>query len=97
MVERLMVVDLEDGLSLTQTDRLLKRMNQQRFIVQKSFHTRRGGSISAVILQIHVLICFVLVILQRVVNLMVPYQIGRVVDALVQVVDAVSHGEPLTM
>ncbi|KAI5459904.1 hypothetical protein BGZ63DRAFT_360270 [Mariannaea sp. PMI_226] len=51
----------------------------------------------AVILQIHVLICFVLVILQRVVNLMVPYQIGRVVDALVQVVDAVSHGEPLTM
>ncbi|KAH7159962.1 hypothetical protein B0J13DRAFT_117681 [Dactylonectria estremocensis] len=48
-------------------------------------------------LQLHVLVCFGLVLLQRLVNAAVPFQIGAVVDKLVEVVKLVSQGEPLTM
>lgn len=51
----------------------------------------------SLILKVHILICFVLVILQRVVNALVPWQLGRVVDSLVAVIGAVARGEPLTM
>ncbi|KAF7540114.1 hypothetical protein G7Z17_g12269 [Cylindrodendrum hubeiense] len=47
-------------------------------------------------LQVHVLICFCLVILQRLVNAAVPYQIGTVVNRLTEVIKLVSEGEPLT-
>lgn len=48
-------------------------------------------------LQLHVLVCFFLVVLQRLVIAAVPWQIGRVVDRLVDVIKLVSSGEPLTM
>ncbi|KAF7562695.1 hypothetical protein G7046_g1443 [Stylonectria norvegica] len=47
-------------------------------------------------LQLHVLICFILVMMQRVVNVAVPYQIGRVVTQLERVIREVQQGEPLT-
>ncbi|KAF4591657.1 heavy metal tolerance protein precursor [Ophiocordyceps camponoti-floridani] len=48
------------------------------------------------VLQLHVLVCFALVILQRLVNMAVPYQIGRVVNKLVAATKDVSNGLPLT-
>lgn len=48
-------------------------------------------------LQVHVMICFVLVVAQRIVNVLVPTQIGVVVEELVKVVKNVANGEPLTM
>lgn len=47
-------------------------------------------------LQLHVLVCFMIVIVQRLVNVMVPWQIGRVVDGLVEAIDQVKAGNPLT-
>ncbi|UNI21410.1 ATP-binding cassette-type vacuolar membrane transporter Hmt1 [Purpureocillium takamizusanense] len=49
------------------------------------------------ILRLHVLVCFGLVILQRLVNMTVPTQIGRVVDKLDAVINDVKRGEPLTV
>ena len=48
-------------------------------------------------LQFHVLCCFILVILQRLVNVAVPHQIGRVADGLALVVKEVQDGNPLTV
>lgn len=48
-------------------------------------------------LKINVVICFVLVILQRIVNMAVPWQIGRVVKGLTAALKDVNAGEPLTM
>ncbi|KAG9253844.1 heavy metal tolerance protein [Emericellopsis atlantica] len=48
-------------------------------------------------LQLNVLLCFILVILQRLVNVAVPRQIGRVVDKLVFAVEDVKAGNPLTL
>lgn len=48
-------------------------------------------------LQLHVLVCFILVILQRIVNIFVPLQIGKVVDGLDQAIKEVQGGTPLTM
>lgn len=48
-------------------------------------------------LQLNVLICFILVILMRVVNIMVPSQLGNVVAKLEFAVKEVNAGEPLTM
>ncbi|KHO00720.1 heavy metal tolerance protein precursor [Metarhizium album ARSEF 1941] len=47
-------------------------------------------------LQLHVLFCFVLVMLQRCVNATVPWQIGRVVDSLADALRSVQRGERLT-
>lgn len=47
-------------------------------------------------LQLNVLACFLLVLVQRVVNVMVPHQIGRVVDGLVKAINEVQSGNPLT-
>ncbi|KAK7428945.1 ATP-binding cassette-type vacuolar membrane transporter Hmt1 [Neonectria magnoliae] len=49
------------------------------------------------ILQLQVLVCFVLVILQRLVNMAVPWQIGQVVTSLEQVIRKVLAGERLSM
>lgn len=51
----------------------------------------------AIILQLHVLVCFTLVVLQRIVNAAVPLQIGRVVDGLTNVIRDVSNGERVTL
>ncbi|KFA67385.1 hypothetical protein S40285_00163 [Stachybotrys chlorohalonatus IBT 40285] len=48
-------------------------------------------------LKLQVLICFALVVLQRLVNVAVPYQIGRVVNELVKTVKEVESGTPLDM
>lgn len=48
-------------------------------------------------LKYHVLACFILVLLQRVVNAAVPLQIGRVVDKLRDATNDVQRGEPLTL
>ncbi|PFH55676.1 hypothetical protein XA68_17846 [Ophiocordyceps unilateralis] len=48
------------------------------------------------VLQLHVLVCFALVILQRLVNMAVPYQIGRVVNKLETAIKDVRNGLPLT-
>lgn len=48
-------------------------------------------------LQFHVLVCFILVILQRLVNICVPLQIGAVIDGLEKAIRAVQGGSPLTM
>lgn len=48
-------------------------------------------------LQVNVMFCFVLVIIQRLVNVAVPYQIGRVVTKLEQALKGIQHGDPLTM
>ncbi|RDA83096.1 hypothetical protein CP532_3080 [Ophiocordyceps camponoti-leonardi (nom. inval.)] len=48
------------------------------------------------VLQLHVLVCFALVILQRLVNMAVPYQIGRVVNKLETAIKDVRNGQPLT-
>lgn len=48
-------------------------------------------------LQFHVLICFTLVVLQRLVNMMVPWQIGTVVKQLQLAVDQTRNGEPFAM
>lgn len=47
-------------------------------------------------LKLQVLLCFILVVLQRCVNMAVPLQIGRVVDSLDKAVESVRRGEPLT-
>ncbi|KYK61427.1 heavy metal tolerance protein precursor [Drechmeria coniospora] len=49
-----------------------------------------------VVLKLHVLVCFGLVILQRLVNMAVPYQIGRVVKRLEYAINDVKRGAPLT-
>ncbi|KAM4068149.1 ABC transporter [Hirsutella rhossiliensis] len=49
------------------------------------------------VLQVHALICFGLVILQRLVNVAVPYQIGRVVNSLEDAIKDVQQGGSLTM
>lgn len=46
-------------------------------------------------LQLHLVICFCIVIVQRIVNMSVPRQIGRVVDRLVFAVEEVKAGNPL--
>lgn len=48
-------------------------------------------------LQLQVLFCFILVIIQRIVNIMVPTQIGLVVKQLNRAVQEVKDGQPLTM
>ena len=48
-------------------------------------------------LQLNVMFCFILVIMQRLVNVMVPYQIGAVVNGLEAVVKEVQAGNPLTL
>ncbi|KAM5367230.1 hypothetical protein ACJZ2D_010140 [Fusarium nematophilum] len=48
-------------------------------------------------LQLHVVVCFVLVILQRLVNVAVPMQVKRVVEDLEKVIKLVSDGERLSM
>lgn len=48
-------------------------------------------------LQLQVLVCFILVIIQRVVNALVPLQIGEVVKKLEAAVRDVKAGEPLTL
>ncbi|KAF4978819.1 hypothetical protein FZEAL_4863 [Fusarium zealandicum] len=48
-------------------------------------------------LQVHVLICFILVMLQRLVNVAVPMQVKKVVDDLEEVIKLVSGGERLSM
>ncbi|KAG5963934.1 hypothetical protein E4U57_005802 [Claviceps arundinis] len=48
-------------------------------------------------LKLQVLLCFILVVIQRMVNFSVPWQIGRVVDHLDQAIQDVRRGEPLTM
>ena len=48
------------------------------------------------VLKFHVLICFGLVLLQRLVNVAVPYQIGQVVMRLQEAIRDVQRGEPLT-
>lgn len=48
-------------------------------------------------LQFNVLLCFILVILQRLVNVAVPWQIGNVVDSLEKVIKEVAAGEPVSM
>ena len=48
-------------------------------------------------LQFQVLLCFTLIIMQRLVNVAVPYQIGLVVNRLERAVKDVQAGEPLTM
>ncbi|KAH8169737.1 ABC transporter domain-containing protein [Sarocladium implicatum] len=47
-------------------------------------------------LQFHVLICFILVIVQRIINALVPLQIGEVVNKLEAAVREVKDGTPLT-
>lgn len=47
-------------------------------------------------LQLQVLLCFILVVIQRLVNVSVPWQIGKVVDHLDQAIRDVRRGEPLT-
>ncbi|KAK5989159.1 ABC transporter aclQ [Cladobotryum mycophilum] len=49
------------------------------------------------ILKFQVVLCFILVIMQRIVNMCVPYQIGMVVKKLQVVVEDVHRGDPLTM
>ncbi|POR36071.1 Heavy metal tolerance protein [Tolypocladium paradoxum] len=48
------------------------------------------------VLKLHVMVCFGLVVLQRLVNVSVPYQIGRVVTHLNDAIQDVKRGEPLT-
>ncbi|KAJ6781906.1 hypothetical protein PWT90_10905 [Aphanocladium album] len=48
-------------------------------------------------LQLQVLVCFVLVIIQRIVNIIVPTQIGEVVKQLNHAIKEVQDGQPLTM
>ncbi|KAG6011509.1 hypothetical protein E4U54_008047 [Claviceps lovelessii] len=48
-------------------------------------------------LKLQVLLCFILVVIQRMVNFSVPWQIGRVVDHLDQAIQDVRRGEPLTL
>ncbi|PHH60443.1 hypothetical protein CDD81_1655 [Ophiocordyceps australis] len=48
------------------------------------------------VLKLHVLICFGLVILQRLVNVAVPYRIGLVVNKLEDAINDVRRGKPLT-
>lgn len=48
-------------------------------------------------LQLQVLICFILVIIQRIVNIIVPSQIGEVVKQLNYAIKEVNNGQPLTM
>ncbi|RSM00481.1 hypothetical protein CEP52_009107 [Fusarium oligoseptatum] len=48
-------------------------------------------------LQINVLICFILVLLQRLVNVAVPMQVKRVVNSLEEVIKLVADGERLSM
>ncbi|KAK2593337.1 ATP-binding cassette-type vacuolar membrane transporter Hmt1 [Conoideocrella luteorostrata] len=47
-------------------------------------------------LQFQVLFCFIIVVVQRLVNAAVPLQIGRVVDSLDKAITDVRRGEPLT-
>ncbi|KJZ77065.1 hypothetical protein HIM_03386 [Hirsutella minnesotensis 3608] len=49
-----------------------------------------------VTLQLHVLVCFGLVLVQRLVNVAVPYQIGTVVEKLESAIKDVKQGDPLT-
>lgn len=51
----------------------------------------------SVMLQLQVLVCFVLVIIQRIVNIIVPIQIGEVLKKLNHAVKEVQDGQPLTM
>lgn len=48
-------------------------------------------------LQLQVLVCFIIVIIQRIVNISVPSQIGLVVKGLNHAIREVQNGEPLTM
>lgn len=48
-------------------------------------------------LQLQVLLCFILVIIQRIVNIIVPNQIGEVVKQLNYAIKEVQDGRPLTM
>lgn len=48
-------------------------------------------------LQLQVLLCFILVIIQRIVNIIVPNQIGIVVKQLNHAIKEVQDGQPLTM
>lgn len=48
-------------------------------------------------LQLQVLLCFILVIIQRIVNIIVPNQIGTVVKQLNHAIKEVQDGQPLTM
>ncbi|CAH0043305.1 unnamed protein product [Clonostachys solani] len=47
-------------------------------------------------LQINVMICFCLVIVQRLVNMLVPFQLGLVVDQLEKAIREVKGGQPVT-
>ncbi|KAJ3481130.1 hypothetical protein NLG97_g7901 [Lecanicillium saksenae] len=51
----------------------------------------------SVMLQLQVLVCFVLVVIQRIVNIIVPTQIGEVVKQLNHAIKEVQDGQPLTM
>ncbi|KOS19123.1 Heavy metal tolerance protein [Escovopsis weberi] len=51
----------------------------------------------SLILQFQVMVCFALVILQRLVNVAVPYQIGIVVNQLEAAIKDVQRGEPVTV
>ncbi|OAA42054.1 heavy metal tolerance protein precursor [Cordyceps fumosorosea ARSEF 2679] len=51
----------------------------------------------SVMLQLQVLVCFILVIIQRIVNIIVPNQIGEVVKQLNHAIKEVQDGQPLTM
>ncbi|KAF4123147.1 ABC-type multidrug transport system, ATPase and permease component [Geosmithia morbida] len=48
-------------------------------------------------LQMHVMSCFVLIMLQRLVNVAVPTQIGAVVNDLESIIKSVKAGDPLTI
>jgi ABC-type transport system involved in Fe-S cluster assembly fused permease/ATPase subunit len=48
-------------------------------------------------LQLNVLVCFILVMAQRVVNVLVPSQIGTVVDGLGDAIERKRAGEPLSL
>lgn len=51
----------------------------------------------SVVLKLQVLICFTLVVMERIVIIAVPYQIGRVVNRLEAAITEVRQGEPLTL
>jgi ABC-type transport system involved in Fe-S cluster assembly fused permease/ATPase subunit len=51
----------------------------------------------AVMLQFHVVLCFVLVLFQRLVNVAVPWQIGRVVRAVGEAAKRISAGDDFSL
>lgn len=48
-------------------------------------------------LKLHVLVCFILVVMQRLVNMAVPIQIGQVVNGLEALIRKVAQGDQVTM